>query len=63
MQNNLMQLYKRALDEREVWLNRWKTAMRYTIPTNDSDSATLFDATASDAVDNLSASIEPLYEI
>ena len=60
MQKNLMQLYKRALDEREIWLNRWKTAMRYTIPTDDSDSATLFDATASDAVDNLAASIYSL---
>ena len=46
MQKNLMQLYKRALDEREIWLNRWKAAMRYTIPTDDADSATLFDATA-----------------
>lgn len=60
MQKNLMQLYKRALDEREVWLNRWKTAMRYTIPTEDSDVATLFDATASDAVDNLAASMYSL---
>jgi len=60
MQKNLMQLYKRALDEREIWLNRWKTAQRYTIPTNDADAATLFDATASDAVDNLSASMYSL---
>ena len=55
-----MQLYKRALDEREIWLNRWKTAMRYTIPTDDSDLSTLFDATASDAVDNLAASMYSL---
>ena len=60
MQKNLMQLYKRALDEREIWLNRWKTAMRYTIPTEDTDIATLFDATASDAVDNLAASMYSL---
>ena len=60
MQKNLMQLYKRALDERNVWLNRWKTAMRYTIPTDDSDAATLFDATASDAADNLAASMYSL---
>lgn len=60
MQKNLMQLYKRALDEREVWLSRWKTAMRYTIPTDDIDTATLFDATASDAVDNLAASMYSL---
>ena len=60
MQKNIMQLYKRALNEREIWLNRWKTAMRYTNPTDDTDSATLFDATASDAVDNLAASMYSL---
>ncbi|MBR4623913.1 MAG: hypothetical protein IKO56_00080, partial [Alphaproteobacteria bacterium] len=60
MQKNLMQLYKRALDEREVWLSRWKSAMRYTIPTDDTESATLFDATAADAVDNLAASMYSL---
>lgn len=60
MKPNLMQLYKRALDEREIWLSRWKTAMRYTIPTDDSDLSTLFDATASDAVDNLAASMYSL---
>ena len=57
MQKNLMQLYKRALNEREIWLPRWRDAMRYTIPTDDTDVATLFDATASDAVDNLAASM------
>ena len=55
-----MQLYKRALNEREVWMNRWKSAMRYTIPADDTDIATLFDATASDAVDNLAASMYSL---
>lgn len=60
MQKNLMQLYKRALEKQEVWLSRWKTAMRYTIPTDDTDTATLFDATASDAVDNLAASMYSL---
>ena len=60
MKPNLMQLYKRALDEREIWLSRWKTAMRYTIPTDDSDLSTLCDATASDAVDNLAASMYSL---
>ena len=55
-----MQLYKRALDEREIWLPRWKDAMRYTIPTDDTESATLFDATAADAVDNLAASMYSL---
>ena len=58
--NNLAQLYKRALNEREIWLPRWKSAMRYTIPTDDSDVATLFDATAADAVDNLAASMYSL---
>ena len=60
MQKNLVQLYKRALDERSVWLTRWKNAMRYTIPTDDTESATLFDATAADAVDNLAASMYSL---
>ena len=55
-----MQLYKRALAEREIWLSRWKSAMRYTIPTDDADVATLFDATAADAVDNLAASMYSL---
>ena len=60
MQKNLMQLYKRALEEREAWLPRWKNAVRYTIPTDDTESATLFDATAADAVDNLAASMYSL---
>lgn len=60
MQKNIMQLYKRALDERNIWLNRWQTAVRYTIPTDDADVATLFDATAADAVDNLAASMYSL---
>ena len=60
MQKNLMQLYKRALDEREIWLPRWKNAMRYTNPTEDTDVATLFDGTAADAADNLAASIYSL---
>ena len=60
MQKNLMQLYKRALSEREIWIKRWNDAMRYTIPTDDTDNATLFDATASDAADSLAASIYSL---
>lgn len=60
MQNNLEQMYRRALDARAPWLARWDTAMRYTMPTNDTDVATLFDATAADAVDNLAASIYSL---
>lgn len=60
MQNNLEQMYRRALDVRAPWLARWDAAMRYTMPTSDADAATLFDATAADAVDNLAASIYSL---
>ena len=60
MQKNLQQMYRRALDVRAPWINRWDEAMRYTIPTTDDDVATLFDATASDAADNLAASIYSL---
>lgn len=60
MQKNLQQMYRRALDMRAPWINRWDAAMRYTIPKTDDDVATLFDATASDAADNLAASIYSL---
>ncbi|MBD5389429.1 phage tail protein [bacterium] len=60
MENNLQYLYKRALDARAPWINRWDAAMRYTMPTRDDDAAGLFDATAADAVDNLAASIYSL---
>ena len=60
MQNDLEKMYRRALDARASWLNRWDAAMRYTMPTDDADAATLFDATAADAVDNLAASIYSL---
>ena len=60
MQNNLLQLYKRAISLREPWISRWDDARRYTMPTSDTDLATLYDATASDAVDNLAASIYTL---
>lgn len=60
MQNDLEKMYRRALDARAPWLNRWDAAMRYTMPTDDTDVATLFDATAADAVDNLAASIYSL---
>lgn len=60
MQNDLEQMYRRALDARTPWVARWDAAMRYTMPTNDTDAATLFDATAADAVDNLAASIYSL---
>lgn len=60
MQNNLQQMYKRALDLRSPWLNRWDTACKYTMPSADDDMALLFDATAMDAADNLAASIYTL---
>ena len=63
MQQNMKQLeqmYRRALDMRTPWINRWDTARRYTIPTTDEDIATLFDSTAADAVDNLAASMYSL---
>ena len=60
MQSNLQQLYKRALDMREPWLRRWSDARKYTMPETDEDTANLFDATAADAVDNLSASLYTL---
>ena len=53
-------MYKRALDMRDPWLRRWADARRYTMPETDDDTATLFDATAMDAVDNLAASLYTL---
>ena len=58
--NELLRMYRRALDLRTPWLNRWDAARRYTMPTADDDVATLFDATAADAVDNLAASMYTL---
>ena len=54
---NLQKMYNTALELRAPWLKRWDEARRYTIPTSDTEVATLFDGTASDAVDNLSTSI------
>ena len=55
MKYDLQQMYTRAINMREPWLRRWADARRYTMPTTDEDLATLFDATASDAADNLAA--------
>lgn len=55
MMYNLQQMYRRALSQREPWLKRWEDARRYTLPSSSDDIATLFDATASDAADNLAA--------
>ena len=60
MQKNLQNLYKRALDMRSPWIARWDGARRYTVPSADDDVATLYDATAADAADNLAASIYTL---
>lgn len=60
MQKNLQILYKRAIENRAVWLNRWDDARKYTIPSSDEDMAMLYDSTASDAVENLAASIYTL---
>ncbi len=57
---NLLQLYKKALDARAPWIHRWEEARRYTMPTDDAELATLFDATAGDAVDNLAANMYSL---
>lgn len=56
----LQQMYKRALDMRAPWIKRWDDARRYTMPTSDDDTATLFDSTAADAADNLAASMYSL---
>ena len=56
----LQQMYKRALDMRVPWIKRWDDARRYTMPTSDDDTATLFDSTAADASDNLAASMYSL---
>ena len=60
MKKDLQRMYRRALDLRSPWLSRWESALRYTCQTADDDAATLFDATAADAVDNLAASIYSL---
>ncbi len=56
----LLQLYKNAINERSIWLERWKSAQRYTMPRADDEAATLFDATAGDAAENLAASMYSL---
>ena len=55
MKYDLQQMYSRARAMREPWLRRWADAKRYTMPASDDDMATLFDATAADAADNLAA--------
>lgn len=63
MQNNIGQLqkmYRRALDARAPWINRWDSAIKYTMPRDDADAAALFDATAADSADNLAAAMYSL---
>lgn len=57
---NLQKMYNKAITLREPWLQRWDDARRYTVPTTNTEVATLFDSTAADAVDNLAASIYTL---
>ena len=63
MQNNIGQLqkmYRRALDARAPWINRWDSAIKYTMPRDAADAAALFDATAADSADNLAAAMYSL---
>ncbi|MBD5391796.1 phage tail protein [bacterium] len=63
MQNNiqnLQRMYRRAIDARGVWTRRWDDAIKYTMPRDDAEMAGLFDATASDAADNLAAALYSL---
>ncbi len=60
MSANILQLYKQAIDARESWVRRWTQCQRFSLPTADDESATLFDATAGDAVENLAASMYSL---
>lgn len=55
MNANILQLYKQATDMRGPWVNRWTACQRYTLPTADDESATLFDGTVGDAVENMIA--------
>ena len=54
---NLQKMYRRALDARAPWINRWDAALKYTMPRDDADAAMLFDATAADCADNLAAAM------
>ena len=58
----LQQMYKRALDMRSPWIKRWDDARRYTMPTSDDDTATLFDSTASDAADKAAEAVNNAQE-
>lgn len=57
---DLQRMYRRALAAREPWVVRWDAARRYIMPQSDTDAATLFDATASDAAENLAAAMYSL---
>lgn len=57
MNKKLLQLYKQSVAGRDVWTRRWAQCQRYTMPASDDDTATLFDATAGDAVDLLAANM------
>ena len=57
MKEKLISLYKQSLAGRDIWARRWAQCQRYTMPINDESAATLFDATAGDAVDMLAANM------
>ena len=57
MKTNLQQLYKTAVEQRELWLGRWQQCQRFALPTNDADNAQLFDSTAADAAEMLAANM------
>ncbi len=57
---NLERMYRRAIDMRTPWIRRWEDARKYTVPASDADMALLFDSTAADAADNLSAAMYSL---
>lgn len=57
MNKNLQNTYKQSLRMRDEWMRRWDDCVRYTMPKSDDDNATLFDATAGDAVDMLAANM------
>ncbi len=57
MSKNILTMYRMAKQQRAVWDKRWDDCQRYTIPMRDDESASLFDATAADAVDMLAASL------
>jgi len=57
MNKKLIQLYKQSLKEREPMTGRWESCRRYTLPSTADEAAQIFDSTAGDAVEMLSANM------